>query len=274
MKDFEFEHELTSYSAKNAYWMGQASKLAYANPAKISEVVQSWGLDQFEFVDGTRTNTQAFIAANRDVIFVAFRGTEGKLRDWLTDSKIKQVDNVHRGFKKAVDEVLPVIEVAIHRFIGERLTVAEAAESPENPQVPSIWYTGHSLGAALATLTVAYMRQQGLPVDGLYTFGQPRTGNRGWSKSFNSDCEGLAYRHVNNNDLVTRVPPRSLNYRHIGALRYYDARQNCHEDLSFWHRFLDRVKGRLDDFMDLHTDGIKDHGMDKYLACLEKNYSK
>ena len=117
------------------------------------------------------------------------------------------------------------------------------------------------------------MRQQGLPVDGLYTFGQPRTGSRSWSRAFDVDGRHFAFRHVNNNDLVTRVPPRSFNYKHVGALRYFDADQVCHEEISFWNRFLDRVKGRLDDFMDLHTDGIKDHGLDQYLACLEKQYA-
>jgi len=274
MTDFEFEHGTTEYSSINAYWLGMASKLAYLKKQKIKKTVENWGLDNFEFIEGSRTNTQAFVAGNRQLIIVAFRGTEGKLKDWLTDTKIKQVDEVHRGFKKAIDEVLPEIEQTINRFIGKRLTVAEAATSPENPEIPSVWYTGHSLGSALATLAVAAMRQQGLPVDGLYTYGQPRTGSRKWSRIFNQDFQTFAFRHVNNNDVVTRVPPRSFNYRHIGSLRYYDADLTRYEDVSWWNRFLDRVKGRLEDFMELHSDGIKDHSMDKYLACLKKNYSE
>lgn len=274
MTDFEFEHDTTKYSSINAYWLGMASKLAYSDKEKIQQTAENWGLDKFAFIDGSRTNTQVFVAANRKLIIVAFRGTEGKLKDWLTDAKIKQVDQVHRGFKKAIDEVLPEIEHTINLFIGKRLTVAEAASSPKNPEIPSVWYTGHSLGSALATLAVATMRRQGVPVDGLYTFGQPRTGSRKWSRIFNQDFKDFAFRHVNNNDVVTRVPPRSLDYRHIGALRYYDADQNRHEDVSWWNRFLDRVKGRLDDFTKLHSDGIKDHSMDTYLACLKKNYSE
>ena len=57
------------------------------------------------------------------------------------------------------------------------MEVAEVATSPTNPAFPSVWYTGHSLGGALASLATAQMRRQEVPVDGLYTFGQPRTGS-------------------------------------------------------------------------------------------------
>jgi hypothetical protein len=36
----------------------------------------------------------------------------------------------------------------------------------------SLWLTGHSLGAALATLGMASLGEEGKPVNGLYTFWQ------------------------------------------------------------------------------------------------------
>lgn len=271
MQRFNIDHTSTAYSAVNAFWLGQAAKLAYSSEQDIATTTASWGLTNFEFFDGKRTNTQAYVAGNQDLIVVAFRGTEGKLEDWLTDAKIRLVDEVHRGFKEGVDEIWPHMADAINRFIGSRLSVAEAAMSPENPKPPGVWYTGHSLGGALAALAAANMQRQGVPVDGLYTFGQPRTGSPAWAKELERHFNLFAFRHVNNNDLVTRVPPRSFNYRHVGCLRYFDADGNLHDDIGWWNRFLDRVKGRLDDFMQLHTDGIKDHAMEKYLACLERH---
>lgn len=271
MQQFNIDHTSTAYSAVTAYWLGQAANLAYSNEQEIANTTASWGLSNFAFFDGTRTNTQAYVAGNRDLIVVVFRGTEGKLEDWLTDVKIRLVDEVHRGFKAGMDEIWPDMAPTIDRFIGPRLSVAEAAASHDNPKLPSVWYTGHSLGGALAALAAAQMQRQGVPVDGLYTFGQPRTGSRVWAKELEQHFNRFAFRHVNNNDLVTRVPPRSFNYRHVGCLRYFDVDGNLHHDVGWWNRFLDRVKGRLDDFLQLHTDGIKDHSMEKYLACLERH---
>ena len=112
---------------------------------------------------------------------------------------------------------------------------------------------------------------QGHPVDGLYTFGQPRTGNRDFARNFNFEFKPYTFRFVNNNDIVTRVPPRALGYRHLGTFRYFDEAGNFHEDLGQWNRFLDRMRGRVEDILEWGTDGTKDHSMDEYLKRVKKN---
>ncbi len=82
----------------------------------------------------------------------------------------------------------------------------------------TLWITGHSLGGALARLSAAYARQAGVPVQGIYTFGSPRMGDRGFKQEYTQN--GLAektYRMINNHDPVPRVPPPIL-YMHVGAL--------------------------------------------------------
>lgn len=87
------------------------------------------------------------------------------------------------------------------------------------------------MGAALATLAAAYLRDAGRhpddpkdkPVNGLYTFGCPRAGNRDFERAFNQDSGARAFRFVNNNDIVTRVPPRELDYSHVGKFLYFSA---------------------------------------------------
>lgn len=51
---------------------------------------------------------------------------------------------------------------------------------------------------------------------GLYTFGQPRTGDREFARKPDADFEQQTFRYVNNNDIVTRVPFRAMNYSHVG----------------------------------------------------------
>jgi predicted lipase len=86
--------------------------------------------------------------------------------------------------------------------------VAPHLERLETP----ILYTGHSLGAALATLAASLR-----PPETLYTFGSPAVGDAG----FAATLEGAAiYRYVNCCDIVCRLPPGF--YGQIGQLRYID----------------------------------------------------
>jgi triacylglycerol lipase len=117
------------------------------------------------------------------------------------------------------------------------------------------------LGGALATLAVAKLRYENdKPIYGLYTFGQPRAGNRDFERTFN-------------NDVVPRIPLRLMKYSHVGTFIFFDQDGNIHSDMGWWYRLLDNFTGRIEDFLKPGTDGIKDHDMAKYVANLEKNIS-
>lgn len=259
MNDFDFDSRTRNYSAQNAYWLGRASATAYDSPGDAQSEIKSWGLDTFEYFD--HRETQAFIGGNDDVLLLAFRGTEpDKARDWMTDLDIGLVrgpgGKVHEGFHIALNYVWR----DIWRFISEQRGRR------------SLWVTGHSLGAALATLAVAKLRlEKDEPVNGLYTFGQPRTGDGEFAKNFDADFGAQTFRYVNNNDIVTRVPFRAMGYSHLGAFRYFDAKGNQHEDKAiWWEKLLDRMKGRIEDLLEPGTDGLKDHAMANYIAGLKK----
>ena len=168
----------------------------------------------------------------------------------------KKSRKVHQGFYTALNTVWQKVERTISRF---------RANKPK-----SLWFEGHSLGAALATLAVARLRDQDLPVDGLYTFGQPRTGDRTFARNLNLDFKPYAFRIVNNNDIVTRAPPRGLKYSHIGTFKYFTESGELKGDISFWNRFLDRMRGRAEDIFEWGSDGIKDHNMAEYRSLIEK----
>ncbi len=272
MSGFTFEPEAEGYSRENAYWLGRFADLAYAEPETIGQAVNELGLTRFAFFDSRRTDTQAFLAANRSVIVVSFRGTQpAKLLDWMTDLRAELVEGVHRGFRTALDGVWSEITDAIESAKGPRGSLVDLARlGPSAAAVPGLWFTGHSLGGALAVLAAQRMLQAQRPVEGLYTFGQPRVGGREWVGTLNMAFGQRYFRFVNNADVVPRVPLRAMGYAHAGALRYFDAKGAMHDDVGWWERLLDRFQGRIEDLGRLGLDDIKDHSMAIYVKCLQK----
>lgn len=154
-------------------------------------------------------STQAILAHDPagGLSVLVFRGTELDARDWVTDldtlfTPWSNGARVHRGFAQALDLVWTPIEAALVNRSGRLL------------------FTGHSLGAALATLAASRHRP-----DALYTYGSPRVGDIAFGRS----VTGLIHhRFVHCCDIVPRVPPEILDYRHVGELTYLDRRgQQC-----------------------------------------------
>jgi triacylglycerol lipase len=260
----KFDPNTTKYDADNALVLADAARIAYLDEAEARAVVTGqWKLPNFAYVDNRKTATQAIVMGNRDFVIVAFRGTQPKaLKDWITDAKFAfqrkgPVGEVHRGFWDAFDSVRDEVQGHIDRF-------------RDNAQ--SLWFTGHSLGAALAVLAVAQLRlRHDRPVNGLYTFGQPRVGDADFCAAFNNDFGTRTFRFVNNNDIVTRVPPRTKFYRDVGRVLYFDASGNLRDDISWWNKFLETVKGLEADFGKFGPDNIKDHSSDGYAELLSRN---
>lgn len=108
------------------------------------------------------------------------------------------------------------------------------------------------------------------PVYGLYTYGQPRTGDRTFARAFDADSRDLTFRFVNNSDVVPRVPPRAGLYSHVGTFLYFDEHRTLRSDPGFWFRRLDELKSAVDDFRNLDPGAIKGHAMDEYLVGLAR----
>jgi hypothetical protein len=207
-----FQADAASFNLSNAWWLAEASTLAYADEAFAVEWFKKAGLDTVRFFD--KNSTQCFVASSREFAVVAFRGSEVWKRKGKTDIRVVAADfmtnadfwltdwprggKVHRGFKNALDE------------IWEEL-FAYLTELERDGR--KIWMTGHSLGAALATLAADRYGE----VQGVYTFGSPRVGNLRFKERYSN----RAYRLVNGDDIVTKVPPSGF-YVHVGELRLID----------------------------------------------------
>jgi predicted lipase len=160
-----------------------------------------------EIYNSPETDTQAFLAATGDYAVLAFRGTEVTSRkDIMTDAKAKRIvdieGRVHGGFRAAYDSVKQKIEKGILGL----------------DNIP-LYITGHSLGAALAT--VATQELENNPdikgrIAACYTYGSPRVGNTQYDKNFKAPI----YRMVNTTDIVTIVPLLAMGYVHIGDVRF------------------------------------------------------
>jgi triacylglycerol lipase len=156
---------------------------------------------------------------NRKLAVVSFRGTDIKdASNLVFDVDLELVKwqgagRVHEGFLSALNEVREDLEPAIESVRPCRLV-----------------YTGHSLGAAMATLMAGLHRP-----DALYTFGSPLAGD----SDFVAGLQGLTNcRYVDCCDLVARIPPEELGYRHLGVPHYIKRNRkvtiNPSESSIFW----------------------------------------
>ena len=200
----------------------ECSRLAYVRfeadggcKAALIEAIARAGLAQPGFFTDGDTGTQAFAAidAARGRAFVVFRGTEpDELSDLATDAQAMLVDwqgigRVHLGFRLALNGAWDRIEAWLKQASGLE-----------------VWITGHSLGAALATLAAALM-----PEARLVSFGSPRVGDAAFAARF----EGRSVRrYVNCCDLVPKLPPALLGYAHVQGLAYIDRYGRVRPDAS------------------------------------------
>jgi hypothetical protein len=120
---------------------------------------------------------------------------------------------------------------------AERGVVAPLAEGRTRPVRPTI-VTGHSLGAALATLFVMENdSKRNFDVSTLCTFASPRVGNMEFVHLFNK-LPIDSWRIFNSRDLVPRLPlsfPIFLDYGHIDAAYPFDSSGFAKNNPVCWH---------------------------------------
>ncbi|WP_407549209.1 lipase family protein [Streptomyces sp. Pv4-95] len=264
------DHRATGYSLGHALCMARAAELAYKDEHTIEARAEEWGFGRVRH-HHTRfrppfplEDTQAYTIGGDNMIITAFRGTEPtQMRDWLSDAATPPWPGpsgkgfVHYGFGEALESIWPQVRAAVE-------------ELRDNQQ--TLWFTGHSLGGALAMLAAArlHFEEPRLTADGVYTFGQPRTCDRALAKEFNTAFTDRMYRFVNNNDIVAQLPPEPT-FHHVAALRYIDSKGRVHDAMPVISGLFDRAKGYTADMLAPASDGVRDHFIDEYVTALQRS---
>ena len=133
-------------------------------------------------------------------LVLAFRGTEKKISDWLTDARciptVTGKTKVHSGFLEAFTTKTNSDGITVQEEVEAILAKEEAKDGNGDP-LP-LFITGHSLGGALALLATKLVAPD---VNGAcYTFGAPRVGNYEYFRAIKTPV----YRIVNSSDIVPR----------------------------------------------------------------------
>jgi triacylglycerol lipase len=206
--------------------------------------------------------SQAYVLWNDEDIIIAFRGTEpNELQDIIHDIKIKlvpsssKVGKVHAGFREALDKIWP----DVFKIISELTSFSDR----------KIYFTGHSLGGAKATLAAARCaRLTNMPQPaGLYTYGSPKVGNRLYTFYIGEYCIPGA-RWVNNVDIVTKVP--IWPYRHIMKSNYMN-HDGWIKKYNLIQIIIDRLRGFFTGLKRGKINYFVNHGIQKYIDNIEKN---
>ena len=199
-----FEPQRVDYSPRNAWWLAELSRVIYrlstvennmVLPDRVT-ILQNAGLREVAFFNNRGTQA-AIISAPNTFDVLVFRGTDENA-DWLANLKFDFAGNVHAGFQRALDDVWAPIETALKQLHGP------------------LFITGHSLGGALAVLAAARLSSDQVK-RAVYIYGAPRVGNSEFVKNYPANVS--VHRIVNDDDIVTTVPPALFGFRHVGEAR-------------------------------------------------------
>lgn len=221
--------------------MARLSALAYetdyhALAAKLDRV----GFPDFKRFEDGKTGAAAFVCWNlTDAVFAA-RGTERSAADILTDVKFRREDLISPG-----GDGLTVERVgAVHRgFLAAWRAIASPAMDSMHAQFDArrnLWFTGHSLGGALAVLAAtaspAFM-DYGV---NLVTFGCPRVGDKTFADHHGRRVDH--WRFVRGADIVPLLPLLFLGFRHGWHSVHIDCDGKIHEGATLWREAWGRLR--------------------------------
>ncbi len=236
---------------KKALLFAELALIAYNDEAEATKAATAAGFPDVTLFDND--GSQAFRFRNDRDCIIACRGTEPN--EWndiqadvdATAVLAETVGKVHRGFKREVDDLWPELETA--------LTDNDAP----------LWFCGHSLGGAMATICAGrcFLSHIASNPEALFTFGSPRVGDNAYVNYVDLDH----YRWVNNNDVVTRVPPAWMGYRHAGQEVYLNSSGKIRKYDGVRKR-MDRWRGFWRSLGKWKIDHFSDHSIHGYVDCI------
>jgi triacylglycerol lipase len=212
----DFNAAVTDLSIGNARALMWMSQLAYetGRPATIEAVAPKWGFLPVTPFSHLKTSalgsfdTTGLLGERNDAIVLVFAGTDvGMWRTVVTDGQalLSPDTDTHMGFQAALNAAQGTIQQAVNK-----------SQQTGKP----LWIAGHSLGAALAALAAQFADSLHHAAKAVYLFGMPRPGGARFQADYNGNANlgPVSYRFVHGLDIVARVPPSAIGYRHIGRV--------------------------------------------------------
>jgi len=237
---FDFEPVAPGFSWINAWWLADAALLAYVKDWNmVSATLLTARMDECRLIGADPAkSTKGFFAARSSAApfaVVAFRGTDrDDPRNAATDENALPLSRdgytLHAGFAAAFDQVWESeVAPALADFLARQ------------PGAP-VYFTGHSLGAALATIAVTRFAGGACA---LYTIGSPRVGDDRFARAVLQKTSRV-FRFVNSQDVVTQIPPEvplEHYYRHVGLEKYIDRNGAIRDHPSEFDKGIDVAEG-------------------------------
>ena len=265
-----FESDHSDYNTANALILAELSRWSYNSEdaeARIQSAGDPFCIPYLEKAEIQETHyfmlpeAQASLLRAKDGSYhiLVFRGTS-KLQDWIANLNAPAVrwwgkGTVHKGFMEAFVKIWEVVAPALQDIKGP------------------LFYAGHSLGGALATLTASLRAPTAL-----YTFGSPRVGNR----TFTESMEHIhVHRVVNRHDVVPTLPLPGgpLDYCHVGKLHRLGtlAKWNVLRVLAGFRMMWRQRKFALDRYLQSENlfrppAFLMDHAPVNYVDRLKREY--
>jgi triacylglycerol lipase len=265
--DNAIESATTEFRLTNALWLAEFSRLIYrqeedenpqAGGATRHEILQRVGWQESHFINvgGTTCALLKPVDGGPKATVLVFRGTNAP-DDWLVNLEAlltpwENGGSVHKGFKDALMLVW-----------AELLPILNSSQGP-------LIFTGHSLGAAMATLAASLFTPSFL-----YTFGSPRVGNDLFVESLGTLP---IYRVVNGRDGVCQLPlpMPCIGFKHAGRLFYITQSGELLSDAGQLAMIKDQWKWEMSEvgderrrlFLDL-PKFMTDHSPVNYIAQLQ-----
>ncbi len=216
-----------AFDLKSALFMAQLSLVAYYTNINVNRITKFMHDHYLTFVPYknifTDENTDSSLiwatsVGNKD-LYIAFRGTE---LTW---------DNLKEDLSPSLIMFPPVANIDLrtdYGFTTAWMSVRQQVfDIVDKTQPNRLYITGHSLGAALATLCAFDLKYHIPDLDPiLYNFGSPRVGDYGFAYHFGKIID-KCYRIQNKNDPVPRLPTTYEDYEHVKEEILIDNDKSC-----------------------------------------------
>ena len=208
------------------------------------------------FFEDSGTDTQVIVIDEvDDVLEIAFRSTEiDKWADIKTDLTIKKErtddgNRVHGGFWSCMCSLYYPISELVSKAKRDRKKVR---------------IYGHSLGGALGHCLSHKLYHNGLRVDSLYAFGNPRAFSRNTAREVEREYGNRIWNIWNHRDPVPEMP--KLNYLHAGNVAYINRSGGILFNPTVREMSKDKSKGFWSDLFNprIELRFMKYHGLSIY----------